>query len=602
MSRSGGLALARASLVLIGLAWVVPFLQPYHRYPLTAFYGEWLAFAFGLAAAFTLLRRESWRNAELPVIALGLVGFMLLLALQVALGRVPYPEQALTAALYLTWAVLLLMLARALRGELGMSTIAQTLAWFMLAGGVLSAFIGLLQHYQVSVVPGFMVMQKGPGPVYGNLGQPNHYAAYLTLALASAAYLHGRGRLHGALAALCIALLALMTALSGSRSPLIYLGALTLLAALLHRRRPDAGTRKVAVFALWLVPVFAAAQWVAALPLLQPAQGASLTSLQRLFESASGIQPRLQLAGEAWRMFLEAPLMGAGFGQFSWHHFAWSPPAGTAAASGVFHHSHSIVLQLMAETGFAGSLLIVGAALYWVAGWWRATPDLEWWWIGALLAVIGIHSLLEYPLWYSYFLAIASILLGLGATQVLTIRMARIGRAVTALALALGWLNVVAIITPYRNFERLVFEARPEKLRGDEPRGSERAFGAAVMQIHREPLLRPYVELAISFGIVVSESDLREKLDLNGRVMRFAPIDVVVYRQALLLAMNGEGAAALQQFELAARAYPQRLDEALAQLRQLERRHPGRFAPLLELAAARSAELRAQPTRPLTAQ
>ena len=36
-------ALARASLVLIGLAWVVPVLQPYHRYPLTAFFSEWLA-------------------------------------------------------------------------------------------------------------------------------------------------------------------------------------------------------------------------------------------------------------------------------------------------------------------------------------------------------------------------------------------------------------------------------------------------------------------------------------------------------------------------------------------------------------------------------
>jgi O-antigen ligase len=601
MSHPGGLALARASLVLIGLAWVVPFLQPYHRYPLTAFYGEWLAFAFGLAAALALLRKEAWRNAELPVIALGLVGFMLLLALQVALGRVPYPEQALTAGLYLSWAVLLLMLARALRAELGMATIAVTLAWFALAGGILAALVGFLQHYQFSVVPDFLVMQKGNGPVYGNLGQPNHYAAYLTLALASAVYLHGRGRLHGALAAPCIALLALMLALSGSRSPFVYLVVLTLLAATLYWRRPDAQTRKVAVLALWLVPAFALAQWVSALPLLQPAQGAPLTSLQRLFESASGIQPRLQLAGEAWQMFRESPLLGAGFGQFSWHHFAWGPPVSTAATSGVIHHAHNIVLQLMAETGLAGSLLIVGASLYWLAGWWRAITDLEWWWVGALLAVIGIHSLLEYPLWYSYFLGIASILLGLGATRVLTIRMTRIGRAVTALALAVGWLNAIAIITPYRDFERLVFEARPEERPGEAPVG-ERAYGEAVMQIHREPLLKPYVELAISFGIVVSESDLRDKLDLNGRVMRFAPIDPVVYRQALLLAMNREHEAALRQLELAARAYPQRLDEALVELRLLERRHPGRFAPLLELAAARSAELRAQKTPPITAQ
>lgn len=190
-------ALPRASLVLIGLAWVVPFQQPYHRYPLTAFFSEWLAFALGLGAALLLLRKTFWQNAELPVVALGPLGFMLLLALHVALGRVPYPEQALTAALYLSWAVLLMLLARALRRELEMTTIAETLAWFTLAGGALSALIGVLQHYEAAGPLGFIVARKESATVYGNLGQPNHYAAYLTLALASAAYLYGRVRLHG---------------------------------------------------------------------------------------------------------------------------------------------------------------------------------------------------------------------------------------------------------------------------------------------------------------------------------------------------------------------------------------------------------------------
>ena len=42
---AGSPVLPCASLVLIGLGWVVPFLQPYHRYPLTAFYSEWLGAA-----------------------------------------------------------------------------------------------------------------------------------------------------------------------------------------------------------------------------------------------------------------------------------------------------------------------------------------------------------------------------------------------------------------------------------------------------------------------------------------------------------------------------------------------------------------------------
>lgn len=56
---------ALVALVLGGVGSALPFPQPYHRYPLTAFYNEWLAFALGLGAAVSLLHaRESrprWR-------------------------------------------------------------------------------------------------------------------------------------------------------------------------------------------------------------------------------------------------------------------------------------------------------------------------------------------------------------------------------------------------------------------------------------------------------------------------------------------------------------------------------------------------------------
>ena len=114
------------------------------------------------------------------------------------------------------------------------------------------------------------------------------------------------------------------------------------------------------------------------------------------------------------------------------------------------------------------------------------------------------------------------------------------------------------------------------------------------MRLHREPLLRPYVELALTFGIMPSQQDLREKLELNARVMHFAPIDLVVYRQASLLALSGQPETALRQLELAVRAYPYHLDDFSVGLADLARRHPGEITPLLELAAARRAELHAR--------
>lgn len=584
------LSLARASLATAGLMGVLPFLQPYHRFPLTSFYSEWLAFALGLAAALLLLKKALWREMALPAVALAPLGLILLLGLQVALERVPYPEQALTATLYLLWVALLIVLAHALRRELGLAVVAETLAWFVLAGGLLGALAGLLQHYQFSTPLDFLVARKGSAAVYGNLGQPNHYAAYMTLALASAIYLYGRGRLHGALAGACAALLLLMLGLSGSRSPWLYLGALTLLALLLHGWRGDTESRRLAEFTLWLLPAFVVAQWAATLPFLTPEKGLLVTSAQRLFEMASGIEARLQLWQEAWDMFLAAPALGSGWGKFAWHHFLYLASTGATAAPGVFNHAHNIVLQLLAETGVTGALLVVGAAIAWAADLRNVKFDLEWWWLLALLAVMGIHSMLEFPLWYAYFLGLAALLLGLGAQRAITLRFAGAARLVAALVILAGWVNLLAVLGPYRDFERLVF--LPERRSSPQLEGT--VFAESIARVHREPLLAPYVELAVAYGITPSAERLQEKLDLNARAMHFAPVDVVVYRQALLLALAGERAAAVQQLEHSARVYPAELDNAVSELGELARRRPGEFAPLLELAAAKSAERRAR--------
>jgi len=536
-----------------------------------------------------LLGRQPWREAALPVVAIAPVGLIVVLGLQVALGRVTYPEQAVTATLYLLWASLLMLLAHVLRRELGMAAIATALAWFLLAGGALSVLIALLQHFQISTPLDFLVVQKRGAQGYGNLGQPNHFSTYVALALASTAYLYGCGRLRGALTAMCVALFLLALAVSGSRSSWLYLATLTVLAVVLRRVRRDAGSQRLAVMSLWLLPGFAAANWVVTLPFMRPHDDLLLTSAQRLFQLSSGVQPRLQLWSEAWGIFLAEPFLGAGWGQFSWHHFLHQAAAGPGMNPGVYNHAHNIVMQLLAETGVLGTLLIIGAIVLWLADLRRIKLDLEWGWLLALLGVIGIHSLLEYPLWYAYFLGIGAVLLGLGAERTLALRHTGAVRTVVALGIIAGWVNLIAVITPYRDFERLVFTPQSRHT----PPVDEKIFEQAIIGIHREPLLTPYVELAMAYGVAVSEERLREKLELIARVMRFAPVSYVVYRHALLLALAGEREAALRWLEQAARAYPGDLREIHSELAGLARRRPDVFTPLLEWVEAKQAQARA---------
>ena len=383
-----------------------------------------------------------------------------------------------------------------------------------------------------------------------------------------------------------MALCLLVLALSGSRSTWLFLGALTALAVLLHARRRDSASRRLAIAAGWLLPGFVIALAVATLPFMAPPEDRLLTAVERLFQMASGIGPRLQLWSEAWQMFLGAPLLGAGWGQFAWHHFVHQAVTGETAAPDVFNHAHNIVLQLMAETGAVGASIIGVALVLWIADLKRVKFDLEWWWLLALSAVIGIHSLLEYPLWYSYFLGVAALLLGLGAERVFALRFAGAARAAAGLAIITGWLNLVAMLPSYLEFERLVFSSERPK----PPVATEQDFAQALAKVHREPLLVPYVELAVAYGITPSKEKLTEKLELTTRAMRFAPVDVVVYRQALLLALAGRAVAAREQFERALRVYPHERAAVVAELENLARRYPVELTPLLELATSNFAQ------------
>ena len=104
-----------------------------------------------------------------------------------------------------------------------------------------------------------------------------------------------------------------------------------------------------------------------------------------------------------------------GFGEFN---FAWTLTAFPTRPTAFFDHTHNLLLQLAVELGLPAAALVTGL-LGW-AGWrsgvqaHRATGDLGL--IaraGSVLVLIaGLHSLVEYPLWYAYFLLPAGLAWG----------------------------------------------------------------------------------------------------------------------------------------------------------------------------------------------
>jgi len=554
--------------------WVVPTLVFTHRFPITSFYGELTAAVLGLAALFLLARRDLWEGMAFPRIALVPLGLVLLLMLQLFLtDRVAYPAQSFLAALYLLWALFLMVLAGVLCREIGRDSMAAILAWFVLAGGVLNAGLAILQHYRIHTFLDPVVAQAG-AQVAANMAQYNFFADYIGLAIASLLFLSaGRRRILWSL----LPLLLFVLALTSSRSAWLYLGALAILSAGHYWRDRSPAHKTLALVALALLPGFALMQWAAHLPWLAGDAGV-VTASDRLFaEVGDGGSIRLAIWREALQIFLQFPWLGAGQGQFSWQHFQMVMPSFPGIGA-MLSNAHNLIMQLLAEQGLFAAVLVAGGVAMWLVSQFGRRFSLTDWWLLALLAIIGIHSMLEYPLWNFKFLGIAAILLGMGETRVLRLDLRATGRLAFVLMLALGWVSAINLAASYRSLEGLLYKSYHYAPRDE---AEAQALLQGLQDIHQESLLTPYIELAYAGAIEVNREHLADKLELNGRVMRFAPASPVVYRQALLLALNGEQAAAVSLWRRAAIAYPGELEKNRVHLQLLAQADPKGFGGLL---------------------
>ncbi len=563
-----------ASLACVALLCVLPFLQPFHQYPLTAFYTEWLAFTLGLGVMIVLLDSRAWISAGIPWVVLGPFALALLLIIHGALGWSPYFGHALTGALYLVWAGLLMIAARALVRVCGMETVYSVIATSLAAGALLSAAIGVIQYFNIITPLNAFIVRLHGAAIFGNLAQPNHFAAYTTLGLLSFAYLHSRGRLPLPVAVICSLPLLFVLGVSGSRSPWLYLLAAFGFAVWLRSASGDSPARRLFLWAGMFLILHYVLQAAVGAGWLKPSQGVAVTAVERLFSGAESVTDRLGLWSATWPIALEHPMFGVGWGAFSGRYFDFITEPGIIAPSGLYNNTHNILLQLFAETGLTGLILFLTPLAAWAVAVFKIRPDARLWWLLAILGVFAIHSMLEYPLWYAYFLGIAALLLGLGGGPVFVPRLARVGRAFAATVILVGTWNLGILWTDYRRFES-VLRPSPEQLRSID-------FAAVMTRLHQNALLTPYVELFTAFPSAVAEENLSGRLLLNGRVIRFTPVSVLVYRQVLLLALAGRLPEAQALLARVRRVYPAVPPEFERDLARLAREHPARFLPLIE--------------------
>jgi hypothetical protein len=192
----------------------------------------------------------------------------------------------------------------------------------------------------------------------------------------------------------------------------------------------------------------------------------------------------------------------------------------------------------------------------------------------AVLGILAVHSMLEQPLYYAYFLGPAAFLAGAMARPSLHVAIpARRELAVAAAVLLFG---IVRGARNYGDIREQVYEAATPPT------------PALVQRLHKASAFAPLLELALPGEFVAPDAPVQQRLAFNDKVRHFAPIAEVEFRHAVLLAEAGRQQAAQAQLERAARAYPAETPGYLARIAGLGEQQPGTYGALAAFAAARS--------------
>lgn len=286
--------------------------------------------------------------------------------------------------------------------------LACTLALGWVTAGTVSAAIAWLQFSGQSAEFYPWVNLTSVGEAFGNLRQRNLFATLTSLAVLALIWLGATCKDQpGLRGGILVAGLVLVVgnALSVSRTgffQLVLILALCLTWGMHHHRalRP----------LLWaMLPFYAAA--AIGLPALLGLD-AHVDLFTRLTEGAPACSSRVALWSNVLELIAQHPWSGWGWGRLDQAHYEHLY-AGLRFCD-ILDNAHNLPLHLAVELGVPVALVLCGAAGWWC---WRGRPwrdrdplrQMAW----GFVAILGLHSLLEYPLWYGPFQIALGLALGL---------------------------------------------------------------------------------------------------------------------------------------------------------------------------------------------
>lgn len=283
---------------------------------------------------------------------------------------------------------------------------ATTIAMAWLGAGLASSAMALLQYFDAAGFFHPWLSPSNPGEAYANLRQRNQLATFTNISIAVLIWTRahhgllprfsqsawGIGAVSAALGSLVIG-----QAASASRTGFLQLISIVALAA---SWRSDSRTTRLSLAVAGLgVYVLAA---IALPSLLLWATDAEAGDVFTRLTRSEGCESRRVLWANVLELIAQKPWTGWGWGELDYAHYVTLYERERFCA--ILDNAHNLPLHLAVELGVPVAVLVCTAvawAVHRAAPWREVEPlrQLAW----TVLAVIALHSMVEYPLWYAPF-------------------------------------------------------------------------------------------------------------------------------------------------------------------------------------------------------
>ena len=446
------------AVVFISLGWLLPI----HYRPWVTYTGELFAFLslFSLAAIY--LKDKT----KLPVLGLALLLLAIIPLIQYLAGELFFFDKALTSALFAFGFWLSMVIGYNLSVEkLDRESIFTGFSIVLLLCGTLTGIIAICQWLTLDAyIPGMVNMQNAVRP-YANFAQPNNMATFLVMSLLGCLYLYEKQKLKTWITCLCSLIMLLALALSQSRTSWVACCCILIYGAY---QQYKGFIRLKWYYALAWFGLFIG--FILILPAVTQLIGqitdANIAQTKDVIARATGDMSRLAIWEQMLHAIADRPWFGYGWNQTS---VAYTLVSDHFQGPVWIRSAHNFILDFVLWNG-----LLIGLPFLAYLGYWGYQLNKH---VNSVESVIGIlmigavliHSMLEFPQYYAYFLLPVGFIIGLVQSQQANIKTITLSPNYMRVSYAISLIMLILIVRDYSVMvpklnQSMRYEQTPEKI------------------------------------------------------------------------------------------------------------------------------------------